>query len=43
MSTATAELGEEITFRSRTWVRPEDLNANDTLIGGSLPLSKETT
>jgi len=27
---------EEITFRSRRWVRPEDLNANGTLFGGSL-------
>jgi acyl-CoA hydrolase len=26
----------EITFRSRRWVRPEDLNANGTLFGGSL-------
>ncbi|WP_380159256.1 acyl-CoA thioesterase [Kineococcus sp. R86509] len=28
--------GEEITFRTRKWVRPEDLNANGTLFGGSL-------
>jgi acyl-CoA thioesterase YciA len=27
---------EEITFRTRKWVRPEDLNANGTLFGGSL-------
>jgi acyl-CoA hydrolase len=26
----------EITFRSRRWVRPEDLNANGSLFGGSL-------
>ncbi|MFK4762790.1 acyl-CoA thioesterase [Microbacterium sp. ZW T5_45] len=25
-----------ITFRTRKWVRPEDLNANGTLFGGSL-------
>jgi acyl-CoA thioesterase YciA len=25
-----------ISFRSRKWVRPEDLNANGTLFGGSL-------
>lgn len=25
-----------ITFHTRKWVRPEDLNANDTLFGGSL-------
>lgn len=25
-----------ITFRTRRWVRPEDLNANGTLFGGSL-------
>ncbi|WP_328294087.1 acyl-CoA thioesterase [Kineococcus sp. NBC_00420] len=28
--------GEEIIFRTRKWVRPEDLNANGTLFGGSL-------
>jgi len=28
--------GSEITFRTRKWVRPEDLNANGTLFGGSL-------
>jgi len=27
---------EELTFRSRRWVRPEDLNAHGTLFGGSL-------
>lgn len=27
---------ERITFRSRRWVRPEDLNAHGTLFGGSL-------
>jgi acyl-CoA thioesterase YciA len=27
---------EDVTFRSRRWVRPEDLNANGTLFGGSL-------
>ncbi|MCS4276100.1 MULTISPECIES: acyl-CoA thioesterase [Mycetocola] len=26
----------EINFRTRKWVRPEDLNANGTLFGGSL-------
>lgn len=26
----------DVTFRSRRWVRPEDLNANGTLFGGSL-------
>jgi acyl-CoA thioesterase YciA len=26
----------EISFRTRKWVRPEDLNANGTLFGGSL-------
>lgn len=31
MSTA-----EQINFRTRKWVRPEDLNANGTLFGGSL-------
>lgn len=28
--------GEDILFRTRKWVRPEDLNANGTLFGGSL-------
>ncbi|TPX01465.1 acyl-CoA thioesterase [Schumannella luteola] len=32
----TAPGDEEITFRTRKWVRPEDLNANGTLFGGSL-------
>ena len=27
---------EDIAFRSRRWVRPEDLNAHGTLFGGSL-------
>lgn len=27
---------ESLTFRSRRWVRPEDLNAHGTLFGGSL-------
>jgi acyl-CoA hydrolase len=27
---------DEINFRTRKWVRPEDLNANGTLFGGSL-------
>ncbi|WP_307213478.1 acyl-CoA thioesterase [Microbacterium testaceum] len=27
---------EDVTFRSRRWVRPEDLNAHGTLFGGSL-------
>jgi acyl-CoA thioesterase YciA len=26
----------DVAFRSRRWVRPEDLNANGTLFGGSL-------
>ena len=26
----------DITFRTRKWIRPEDLNANGTLFGGSL-------
>jgi acyl-CoA thioesterase YciA len=28
--------GDEVNFMSRRWVRPEDLNANGTLFGGSL-------
>ena len=28
--------GPDMNFRSRKWVRPEDLNANGTLFGGSL-------
>jgi acyl-CoA thioesterase YciA len=40
-SQSCAQLANEITqsdinFRSRKWVRPEDLNANGTLFGGSL-------
>jgi len=27
---------DSVTFRSRRWVRPEDLNAHGTLFGGSL-------
>ncbi|MEX5261620.1 UNVERIFIED_CONTAM: hotdog domain-containing protein [Kocuria sp. CPCC 205274] len=27
---------QDITFRTRKWVKPEDLNANGTLFGGSL-------
>lgn len=27
---------DEVVFRSRRWVRPEDLNAHGTLFGGSL-------
>ena len=27
---------DEINFHTRKWVRPEDLNANGTLFGGSL-------
>jgi acyl-CoA hydrolase len=27
---------QDITFRTRKWVEPEDLNANGTLFGGSL-------
>ena len=26
----------DISFRTRKWVKPEDLNANGTLFGGSL-------
>ncbi|MFZ8758762.1 acyl-CoA thioesterase [Microbacterium sp. HMH0099] len=29
-------MDDEVTFRSRRWVRPEDLNAHGTLFGGSL-------
>ncbi|WP_194396388.1 acyl-CoA thioesterase [Microbacterium atlanticum] len=32
----SAESVDEVTFRSRRWVRPEDLNAHGTLFGGSL-------
>ncbi|MEW1707300.1 hotdog domain-containing protein [Microbacterium sp. NPDC089190] len=31
-----ADAEEDVTFRSRRWVRPEDLNAHGTLFGGSL-------
>lgn len=31
-----AEEVDAVTFRSRRWVRPEDLNAHGTLFGGSL-------
>lgn len=31
-----AEPRDDVTFRSRRWVRPEDLNAHGTLFGGSL-------
>ena len=27
---------EEVHFQTRKWVKPEDLNANGTLFGGSL-------
>ena len=27
---------QDISFRTRPWVEPEDLNANGTLFGGSL-------
>ncbi|UNX53901.1 acyl-CoA thioesterase [Georgenia sp. TF02-10] len=27
---------DEVNFRTRKWIRPEDLNANQTLFGGSL-------
>ncbi len=27
---------DEISFRTRKWIKPEDLNANGTLFGGSL-------
>lgn len=30
------ETAPDLTFRSRRWVRPEDLNAHGTLFGGSL-------
>jgi len=32
----TTPSSPEINFRTRRWVRPEDLNANGTLFGGSL-------
>ena len=31
-----AETGDGINFYTRKWIRPEDLNANGTLFGGSL-------
>lgn len=31
-----ADDAEDVIFRTRKWVRPEDLNANGTLFGGSL-------
>ena len=34
--TRDIELTREIEFTTRKWVRPEDLNANGTLFGGSL-------
>lgn len=34
--TAAAEPVDGVSFRSRRWVRPEDLNAHGTLFGGSL-------
>lgn len=34
--TADAEPVDAVSFRSRRWVRPEDLNAHGTLFGGSL-------
>jgi acyl-CoA hydrolase len=33
---ATTRSEGDVTFRSRRWVRPEDLNAHGTLFGGSL-------
>ena len=35
-SEESAGLGTEINFHSRRWIRPEDLNPNGTLFGGSL-------
>jgi acyl-CoA thioesterase YciA len=32
----TSNEREDVTFRSRRWVKPEDLNAHGTLFGGSL-------
>jgi len=36
MNDSSPTSNDEVTFRSRRWVRPEDLNANGTLFGGSL-------
>ncbi|WP_432544157.1 acyl-CoA thioesterase [Kineococcus sp. SYSU DK002] len=36
MEPVTAPDEDSINFRTRKWVRPEDLNANGTLFGGSL-------
>lgn len=36
MAESRDERDGEITFRSRRWVRPEDLNAHGSLFGGSL-------
>ncbi|QBE49528.1 acyl-CoA thioesterase [Leucobacter triazinivorans] len=36
MTISRVRQGEGINFYSRKWVRPEDLNANGTLFGGSL-------
>lgn len=33
---ASGTMDEDIIFRTRKWVKPEDLNANGTLFGGSL-------
>lgn len=33
----TAHEDDDVSYRTRTWVRPENLNANGTLFGGSLP------
>lgn len=32
----TARETEDVSYRTRKWVKPEDLNANGTLFGGSL-------
>ncbi|WP_449283166.1 acyl-CoA thioesterase [Leucobacter sp.] len=36
MTISRVQQGEGINFYTRKWVRPEDLNANGTLFGGSL-------
>ncbi|MCG2621919.1 acyl-CoA thioesterase [Arthrobacter sp. I2-34] len=36
MASETSATSDEINFHTRKWVRPEDLNANGTLFGGSL-------